>query len=204
MTQLDFEIYRDYILGQGGFSTVFGTDDCSAAKVISKTSLLRAETQKALFNEISYHRLFDHPNIPQLYGVYELPDEIVLKMELVEGQSLVNLISTQQFPETRVQSIIEQILSALSHVHSHSLIHNDIKCSNVMVTDNDRVKLLDFGLCYRQGSAQQSKSGTPGFLAPEFFTDAKATFKRDSFAVGVLMYILMTKHFPYEIEGDIQ
>jgi serine/threonine protein kinase len=73
-----------------------------------------------------------------------------MKMELVDGSSLIDMIQDgQEFTEARVKKIIHQILEALAHLHSHNIIHHDIKCGNIMLTRNDTVKLLDFGLCNR-------------------------------------------------------
>jgi serine/threonine-protein kinase len=74
---------------------------------------------------------------------------------------------------------------------------------NVMITINQKVKIIDFGLCSR-GKVSKIKGGSPGFLAPEFFTDAPLTAKCDVWAVGVILYMLLTRSFPYKLPYDLR
>jgi serine/threonine protein kinase/tetratricopeptide (TPR) repeat protein len=137
-----------------------------------------------------------HPNVATIYGAEMIDQRIGLWMEFVKGQTLEALLrSGHQFSVTDVARLV-QLCHAVSAVHAAGLVHRDIKAQNVMRADDGRVVLMDFGTGRAQGDATMPAAGTPLYLAPEVFRNEPATPQSDIYAIGVLLYRLLSGAFP--------
>jgi len=151
---------------------------------------------------------------PHVVGVFDQGDDagaVFLAMELVPGHTLRDVIR-KEAPMTpgRALALIDPVLSALAHAHRNGLIHRDIKPENVLIGDDGGVKVADFGLAKAVSADTQHTAtggvliGTVSYLAPELVVDGRADARADVYAVGVVLYELLTGRKPHEGESPIQ
>lgn len=146
----------------------------------------------------------NHPNVVNIYNSgYDSENQLhYIVMEYIEGYKLSSLIESDLNFE-QVLSIFYIIISALHYIHSHDIIHRDIKPANIMITHNNIVKLVDFGLAKDIGSSlsitkENDFIGTPYYLAPELWYSSKNISKKsDIYSLGVVIYECISKTHPY-------
>ena len=152
-----------------------------------------------------------HPNV---VGVFDQGDEdgtVFLVMELVPGHTLRDVVRKEApLPPSRALAVLDPVLSALAAAHRAGLIHRDVKPENVLIADDGRVKVADFGLAKAVSADTQHTAtggvliGTVSYLAPELVVDGRADTRADVYAVGVVLYELLTGRKPHEGESPIQ
>ena len=153
----------------------------------------------------------NHPNVVTLYSVEEVEGIHFLTMELVEGQSLDRLISTNGLPVERIAEIAQAVAEALAAAHEKGIVHRDLKPANVMVTDEGRVKVLDFGLAKEMGAGSNDATlppagrtqagmvmGTPAYMSPEQVSGRPLDHRTDIFSLGVLLHEMATGRRPFD------
>lgn len=133
------------ILASGAFSKVYQTVDGYAAKVIDKEHVKGMGIGNYIKVDINIHRSLDHPNIVKLHSVHETDKHIILILDHVAGEELYRRCK-MHLDEDEVKELIKQLLSAISYLHKKYIIHLDIKPDNIMVTQDNKVKLLDMGI----------------------------------------------------------
>jgi serine/threonine-protein kinase len=142
-----------------------------------------------------------HPNIVAIWDFGDDNGTPFLVMELVEGQSLDQLIkSSETLPPVRSVSIITQVLSALGFAHTNGIVHRDIKPSNVMVLPGNQVKVADFGIARLEASEFTIVGdllGTPAYMAPEQLSGGPIDHRTDLFATGVILFEMLTGVKPF-------
>ncbi|MGH3347422.1 MAG: Stk1 family PASTA domain-containing Ser/Thr kinase [Nocardioides sp.] len=152
-----------------------------------------------------------HPHVVGVFDQGADDGAVFLAMELVPGHTLRDVIR-KEAPMTpgRALALIDPVLSALAHAHRNGLIHRDIKPENVLIGDDGAVKVADFGLAKAVSADTQHTAtggvliGTVSYLAPELVVDGRADARADVYAVGVVLYELLTGHKPHEGESPIQ
>jgi serine/threonine protein kinase len=146
----------------------------------------------------------DHPNIVRVFDVVDEGELAYIVMEYVTGLTLDEYLRTHGFPNLEtVLGLLGQTASALDYAHSKGIIHRDIKPGNLMIDDEGRVKITDFGIAIRAGSRTRTGRllGTPEFMAPEQIEGVLDIDGRaDQFALGTLAYILLTGRKPFEAD----
>lgn len=136
------------------------------------------------------------PFIVKLEEIYEEKNEIILVMELMEGDNLYKTIkSTVKLSEQQIYKIFSQILKGLLFLHLNGIMHRDIKPDNIMYSNRDNnshLKILDFSLAneYLPGQNFKDSCGTPGFMAPEILNEKIHAEEVDVFSLGVVLYML--------------
>jgi eukaryotic-like serine/threonine-protein kinase len=157
-----------------------------------------------------------HPNVVSVYDQGDEDGTVYLAMECVSGHTLRDVIRKESpMPPARAVALVEPVLSALASAHRAGLIHRDIKPENVLIaTEPDsgasRVKVADFGLAKAVSADTQHTAtggvliGTVSYLAPELVVDGRADARADVYAVGVVLYELLTGAKPHEGESPIQ
>ncbi len=142
-----------------------------------------------------------HPNIVAIWDFGDDNGTPFLVMELVEGQSLDQLIkSSGPLAQARSVAIITQVLSALGFAHASGIVHRDIKPSNVMVLAGDQVKVADFGIARLEASEFTIVGdllGTPAYMAPEQLSGGPIDHRTDLFATGVILFEMLTGVKPF-------
>src|SRR5215469_16153716 len=141
-------------LGEGGMGVVYRARDevlhrDVAIKVLTSRTVAEKSAKNFLLEEARAASALSHPNICILHQVGELNGELYIVMELIEGKPLSALITTDGLPVDSILRYGVQIAGALAHSHGRNIVHRDLKSSNVMVTPEGLVKVLDFGLARR-------------------------------------------------------
>ena len=138
-----------------------------------------------------------HPNVVTIHGAERIGNRIGLSMELVNGRTLEQLLREGRvFSASEVVGLSLDLCHAVSAVHKAGLLHRDIKAQNVMMADDGRVVLMDFGAGRELSAKSGAPTGTPLYLAPEVLNKRDATIQSDVYSLGVLLYHLLTNAFP--------
>ena len=153
----------------------------------------------------------NHPHIVTVFSVEEADGIHFLTMELVEGHSLDRLIPKEGLPVDRIVEIASALADALAAAHEKGIVHRDLKPANVMVTDDGRVKVLDFGLAKEMRPTDPADAtltsagrteigvvmGTPSYMSPEQIAGRPLDHRTDIFSLGVLLHEMATGHRPF-------
>jgi serine/threonine protein kinase len=210
--------YRiDAKIGEGGMGVVYRARDeflhrDVALKVLSKGTVSTDSARDFLLHEARSSSALSHPNICTIYEVSELSGELYIVMELVEGKPLNALIAGEGLPVESVLRYGVQVAAALSHSHGRSIIHRDLKSSNIVVTLEGLVKVLDFGLAKRsekdllEGATQtigpldtaQGLIGTLQYMSPEILRGLETDHRIDIWALGVVLYEAASGQLPFK------
>lgn len=154
---------------------------------------------------------FSHHNVVSVFDAGDDAGTLYLVMEYVPGLTLRDLIRKEApMDPGRSLALLEPVLAALAAAHDAGMIHRDVKPENVLLADDGRVKVADFGLA-RAVSAETQHTATSGiligtvsYLSPELVVDGKADARADVYAAGVLLYEMLTGHKPHQAESPIQ
>ncbi|XP_066438638.1 serine/threonine-protein kinase D1-like isoform X1 [Eleutherodactylus coqui] len=209
-----YQIFPDEVLGSGQFGIVYGgkhrkTGRDVAIKIIDKLRFpSRQESQ--LRNEVAILQNLRCPGVVDLEAMCETPERIYVVMEKLHGDMLEMILSSDKgrLPERITRFIVTQILMALRHLHSKSIVHCDLKPENVLLVTEDpfpQVKLCDFGFARIIGekSFRRSVVGTPAYLAPEVLRNSGYNRSLDMWSVGVIIYVSLSGTFPFNEDEDI-
>ena len=205
----DFEI-RERI-GSGGMARVYLAFDQVlkrhvAVKVIQNKKYLTRESQAELLQaEAISQASVHHPNVVSIFYVGRHETLPFLAMEYVDGYSLNDRVSEGPLSLREVYQCAEQIVLGLSEAYRNGLVHGDIKPANLLVDDNNVVKLSDFGLArHLQDDHYEPKQlvGTPSFMAPELFDKHAIDEQTDLFSLGVTLFQLTYGKSPYTLIGE--
>jgi eukaryotic-like serine/threonine-protein kinase len=188
-------------LGSGGFGTVYLAQDTWIDK---KVAIKVPHRQGLDFGELLHEpRLLasvNHPNIVAIITAEKQDNVFFIVMEYVQGETLENIIAAHGALElNRALDFTCQICNAVDHAHTHGVIHRDLRPANVLVNDNDMLKVADFGTSRFLEIAAHGTTviGSPPYMAPEQFS-GKAVFASDIYSLGVTMYQMLTGMLPYD------
>ena len=144
-----------------------------------------------------------HPNIVQIYDFDSEDGQYYIVMEYVEGKTLKQLLKRRgSLTITEVIDIMSQVTDGMAHAHDSYIIHRDIKPQNIMIEDNGRIKITDFGIAMALNSTQLTQTnsvmGSVHYLPPEQANGKGSTVKSDIYSLGILMYELLTGSVPFK------
>lgn len=200
-------------IGSGGMANVFLAHDLILDRDVA-IKVLRFDFQ----NDQAAIRRFQrealaatelvHPNIVSVYDVGEEDGLQYLVMEYVKGMDLKRYIQTHYpVPYATVVDIMEQILSAVSLAHEHRIIHRDLKPQNILMDEHGVVKITDFGIAIAlsETSITQTNTmlGSVHYLSPEQARGSMATNQSDIYALGIILYEMLTGNVPFDGESAV-
>lgn len=211
MNQPEFEYLGPYrvvqTLGRGGMGTVYKgvharSGEVIAIKVIAIGVANSPRFRRRFDAEIETLQRLKHPNIVQLVGFGEEQGMLFYTMEYVEGQSLhEHLRQHTKMPFSDVIQIGIETASALKHAHDFGIIHRDLKPANLMLTQDGRIKLTDFGIAKLFGSTDMtalgSVIGTADYMPPEQAEGKAVTVRSDLYSLGSVLYALLAGRAPF-------
>ena len=215
MTFRPGDIIGDYkiigVLGGGGMGRVFKVEHVITRRLEAMKILLRDQANQQEFvrrflREVQVQASLNHPNIASVHNAFLVEDDLLMVMELIEGESLASLIQRGPIPWRTAVGYACQALSALSYAHAKAITHRDIKPSNIMITPDHTVKITDFGLAKIIGEdVRLTKSGavmgSVHYAPPEQLKGSAAIDGRgDVYSLGVVLYELVTGCKPFD--GD--
>ncbi len=187
-------------LGSGGFGTVYlALDTWLAQEVAIKVPHNQKEEFYELLKEARLQANLRHENIATLLTVDRQEGIFFMVMEYVKGKNLAEIIK-ERAPLSVEESLnyLEQILKGVAFAHRHSVIHRDLRPSNILISEQGVVKITDFGTSVLlEGPYATTRIGSPPYMAPEHF-EGRATFLSDIYSVGCIAYEMLTGHVPIE------
>ena len=198
-------------LGEGGMGVVYKAEDTKLKRPVALKFLLpqvfeNAEHRERFIREAQTAAVLDHPNICTIFEIDEKDDLIFIAMAFVEGESLKDKIKPGPLAADEVLEIAAQVAQGLDAAHKHGIVHRDIKSANIMVTSENQVKIMDFGLAKAAGGVEISKTsrsvGTAAYMSPEQGRGAKVDHRTDIWSLGVVMYEMLTGELPFKGEYD--
>jgi eukaryotic-like serine/threonine-protein kinase len=188
-------------LGSGGFGTVYlANDTWIDKKVAIKVPHRQGLDFGELLREPRLLASVSHPNIVAITTAEKQDSIFFIVMEYVQGETLENIIALKGSLElNRALDFTCQICNAVDHAHRQGVIHRDLRPANVLVTENDMLKVADFGTSRFLEIAAHGTTviGSPPYMAPEQF-HGKAVFASDIYSLGVTMYQMLTGMLPYD------
>jgi serine/threonine protein kinase len=209
--QLDH--YRiDSLVARSGMASIFrGTDLRNGRQVAIKVPHPEVESDPALFDrfrrEEEIGKLLDHPGVMKVFSD-EDRSRVYMVMEWVDGRLLRKILDEQRkLPPERAVQLAMRILNALEYIHSRGVAHRDLKPENVMVDEDDNIKLIDFGIAAHAKSrrltfAKLSQTmGTPDYISPEQVKGKRGDARSDLYALGVMLYEMVTGRVPFTGEN---
>lgn len=197
-------------IGKGGMGEVYHffhekLNRSVAVKVLGANGGLDESYKHRFLNEARLQSSLQHPNIATFFDFQEVGNELLIFMELVDGETLEDLCERRAFSIEQSLRIFEAIVSAIAFVHSNGIVHRDIKAENVKINSAGVPKLLDFGIAKDMQSQALTRVGgvigTPKYLAPEQFDGKPASPQSDIWSLGILLYKMLTGKTPFEGEA---
>jgi tripartite motif-containing protein 71 len=196
-------------IGAGGMGRVFQAVDTKSGKVVAAKilfasseadleALLRFQQEGAVLSTLK------HPNIVTVYGTFLEEHTSCIVMELLEGQSLGELLDAGSIDRGRLRDVAQQTARALAYAHGKGIVHRDIKPDNIMVSNDGPVKVTDFGIAriLRPGSTLNTMTGmtlgTPLYMAPEQIEGREVDGRADIYSLGAVLYQAVTGRPPFE------
>lgn len=212
-------------LGKGGMGDVYLAEDTRlhrrvAVKVLPPATAAEPEHLERFAREAKTLAGLNHPNIVTIYSVEEEGDERLLVMELIEGRTLAEVIPSGGLDEERFFELAVPLADALTAAHERGVTHRDLKPSNVMITEEGRVKVVDFGLAKLRREAEAREQtvvldsdlteegrilGTYPYMSPEQLKGKPVDHRSDIFSLGVVLYEMATGERPFggETSADL-
>ena len=213
-----FRIIR--LLGKGGMGAVYLARDIElgrkvALKVIRNKGRVTDEVRKRFVKEARTTAKFNHPHIVTVYAVGELDGLPYVALEYLEGQDLQERITEQDIGLAQALRICMVVADAVAEAHRHGVQHRDLKPANVLLPQDGRIRVVDFGLAHvsrveninphdEDLSLHQSNSaahGTPAYMSPEQWRQSGSSGASDVWAIGLMLHQLCYGRLPYELRN---
>ncbi|UCG50500.1 MAG: protein kinase, partial [Candidatus Latescibacterota bacterium] len=196
-------------LGEGGMGVVYKAEDTKlkrtvALKFLSPQALGTEDEQARFIHEAQAAAALNHPNICTVHEIDEAEGQPFIAMEYIEGRSLKSLIESGLLKLEEAQNIAMQIVGGLHEAHRRQVVHRDIKPANIMITDEGRVKIMDFGLAKSPSKTQLTREGTTvgtvAYMSPEQARGEEVDHRTDIWSLGVVLYEMNSGQPPFK--GD--
>ncbi len=209
-------------LGAGGSGVVYLANDTLlmrpvVLKILKRGALTLEQMRTTVLREARMASAIEHPNVCAIYEVSEEGEEAFIVMQYVPGQSLDKIIAKGPASMQLALSVGIQIADGLSAAHSLGIFHRDLKPANAILTDGGLVKILDFGLARRLNPEEAefdpakssrrkpgpvaatytARGGTIAYMAPEQFVTGQSSVQSDIWALGVILYELVSGRHPF-------
>ncbi len=194
-------------LGRGGMGVVWRAEDTVLGRAVAMKFLppaqARSETSRQRFlREARAASSLVHPGIATVFDVGEHEGDPYIAMQLVQGRTVRECLKQQPYSPAEAVRLVLQAARVLEYSHANGVIHRDVSASNLMVTNDGTVVVLDFGVALRTiDSTRLSRTGelvgTLGYMAPEILQGVDASVQSDVFSLGVVLYQMLTGYMPF-------
>jgi serine/threonine protein kinase len=197
------------IIGTGANGSVVRAHDPMIGRLVAikllPPELAKGEARNRFLQEARVVGQLSHPSIITLHdmGIEESTSTPYLVMEFLTGQSLDRIIEKGAVPTMRACAWIAEVAGALAAAHRKGVIHGDVKPANILITEDGRVKLMDFGMARVAAREQSSRplSGTPAYWCPEQIMGKPQDGRSDLFSLGIVLYELATRQRPFDADS---
>ena len=199
------------VLGAGGMGRVYKvknmiSDRIDAMKVLLPDLANEPDLADRFLREIKVLASLNHPNIAGLHTAFRLENQLLMIMEFVDGTTLEDKLKNGPIPLSDAIDYVSQVLSALGYAHSHGVIHRDIKPANMMLTPENVIKLMDFGIAKSKADRKLTMTGTTMgslyYMSPEQVQGTDLDPRSDLYSVGVSLYEMVTGSRPFKGNSD--
>jgi len=197
-------------LGTGGMGVVYKAEDTRLKRLVAlkflSSELTRGEAARKRFvREAQTASALDHPNICSIHEIEETQDRsLFICMAYYDGETLRERLRRGAVPLTEALDIVCQVAAGLARAHSNGVLHRDVNPANVMVTKEDGVKIIDFGLAKLKDRSKLTRTGktlgTIVYMSPEQARGEEVDARSDIFSLGVMLYELLANRLPFD--GD--
>src|SRR6185503_195757 len=192
------KIYKGLVVGQAGFQRPVVMKILRDAEDVSHLKLFLAEARR--------YAVLDHENIGRIFDFEKVEGRLCIILEYIDGWSLVEFVERHRelgrLPDVELSVFIaSRVCRALQYVYERAaIVHRDISPSNIMMTREGTVKLIDFGIATRSGTRDSSLTGKPAYMAPEMVVELKADNRSDIFSLGTVLFEMLT--LERQFKGD--
>jgi len=201
--------YRiENLVARSGMASIYrATDVDTGGTVAIKIPHPEMEADPQLYDRFKREQeigeKLDHPGVMKVFKDTHR-SRVYMVMEWVDGKLLRNVLAeTRKLSPERAARITARVCEALDYIHSHGVVHRDMKPENIMVDPEDRIKLIDFGIAANEGSrrltfaALSNVMGTPDYISPEQVKGKRGDARSDIYAMGVMLYEMLTGKVPF-------
>ena len=194
-------------LGKGGFARCYelicqDNSKTFAAKMLPLSDIKNDRQRQKLLTEIKIHKSLHHQQIVAFEHNFKDSSNVYILLELCQNQTLNELFERRKrLSEVEVQCYMIQLIKGLQYLHSHRVIHRDLKLGNLFLNDKLELKIGDFGLATKldfEGERKKTVCGTPNYIAPEVLYGTGHSYEVDIWALGVIIYTLLIGKPPFE------
>ena len=200
-------------IGQGAYATVklgLNKNNCQkvAIKIYEKSKMMDPHRRRNVRREIDTMTQLNHPNCVHLLDTITTSKQIFLIMDYIEGGSLHAYLKQRplrRLDEVEARRVFTEIVNGLQYCHDKAIAHRDIKLENVLLDEQKNIKIIDFGFATQIIAGQKSRMfcGTPSYMAPEIVARKEYhAGQADIWALGVLLYVLLSGSFPFRGISD--
>ena len=194
-------------IGRGGMGIVYKAEDTKLKRTVALKFLPPelthiSEVKERFMREAQAAAALDHPNICTVYEFDEAEEKSFISMAYIEGQSLKKKIESGPLELDEALMIATQVVEGLQEAHKKGVVHRDIKSANIMVTENNQAKIMDFGLARMTGGALLTKEGTAmgtiAYMSPEQARGEDVDHRTDIWSLGVVIYEMFSGQLPFK------
>ena len=205
-------------IGYGSFGEVYLAQNIYTLEQVAIKQILKTSenllNDREIINEVNILKDLDHPDIVRILEFYNTKDSYSIINEYCKGGELFDQL-TKEFSETQIAVMFRQILSGLAYLHSKNIIHRDLKLENILIQDIEKsretnedlfvLKIIDFGTAkiFDKNEKENSIVGSIYYIAPEVL-NKKYNKECDMWSVGVILYMFIVGHAPFDGKNDIQ
>jgi serine/threonine protein kinase len=198
------------LLARSGMASIFKAEDRESGDVVAlKIPYFQLESDivfhERFKREEDIGKRFEHPNIVRVLTP-KRKSRMYLVMELIDGSSLRAVMQREgKMPEERALGIARQICDALIYMHKHGVVHRDLKPENMLFANDGTLKILDFGIAMDEAARRltwaglSTQIGTPDYMAPEQIGGRRGDVRTDLYALGAILYEMLTAQLPYSV-----
>lgn len=203
----DYHVFPNKVLGEGCNGSVVMARNMRNFRMYAlkriKKSKVEGTMLRQLISEVEIYLMLDHPNVTRLYDVYETQSEVALLTECCEGGELyTRLARSGTFPESQAARTTQQMLLAVAYLHSHSIVHRDLKLENWLYEgkdDRSPLKLIDFGFAkiWDASTLMMASCGSMAYVSPDVLRGNGYTSKCDLWSLGVIVFMMLVGYPPF-------
>ncbi len=198
-------------LGEGGMGVVYKAEDAKLKRIVALKFLsaiaLGGEDKSRFLREAQAAAALNHPNICTIHAIDEADGQMFIAMEFIEGQSLQEKIRAGPLKIDEAIKFAMQVADGLQAAHEKGITHRDIKSANIMITEKNQVKIMDFGLAkLTRGGTMLTKEGmtlgTAAYMSPEQARGEVVDHRTDIWSLGVVLYEMISGRLPFRGEYE--